>query len=116
MSTVSTLLRTVVCFRVCVWDSISNADGIAGGNALPHARVCVKQTTNLDTIEVRNTSCPCAREADSNFTICKFLFSPHARVCVHTCVGARGSRRPLPVCSWLCWSAGMRALIRHSGV
>ena len=59
MSTVSALLRTVVCFRVCVWDSISNADGIAGGNALPHARACVKQTTNLDTIEVRNTSCPC---------------------------------------------------------
>lgn len=41
MSTVSTLLRTVVCFRVCVWDSISNADGIAGGNALPHARARV---------------------------------------------------------------------------
>lgn len=59
MSTVSALLRTVVCFRVCVWDSISNADGIAGGNALPHARACVKQTTNRDTIEVRNTSCPC---------------------------------------------------------
>ena len=59
MSTVLTLLRMVVCFRVCVWDSISNADGIAGGNALPHARACVKQTTNLDTIEVRNTSCAC---------------------------------------------------------
>lgn len=37
----STLLRTVVCFRVCVWDSISNADGISGGNALPHARARV---------------------------------------------------------------------------
>ena len=59
MSTVSALLRTVVRFRVCVWDSISNADGIAGGNALPHARACVKQTTNLDTIEVHNTSCAC---------------------------------------------------------
>ena len=44
MSTVSALLRTVVRFRVCVWDSISNADGIAGGNALPHARARVKQT------------------------------------------------------------------------
>lgn len=40
----SALLRTVVCFRVCVWDSISNADGIAGGNALPHARARVKRT------------------------------------------------------------------------
>ena len=38
MWTVSTLLRTVVRFRVCVWDSVSNADGIAGGNALPRAR------------------------------------------------------------------------------
>ena len=28
------------CCMRCVWDSISNADGIAGGNALPHARVC----------------------------------------------------------------------------
>ena len=43
----SALLRTVVCFRVCVWDSISNADGIAGGNALPHARARVKQTFDL---------------------------------------------------------------------
>lgn len=44
----------------CVWDSVSNADGIAGGNeSLPHARARVKQTTNLDSTEVHNTSCPC---------------------------------------------------------
>ena len=94
MSTVSALLRTVVCFRVCVWDSISNADGIAGGDALPHARARVKQAATLQFVSL--------------------LFSPHARAC--PCVGARGSRHPLPVCSWLCWSAGMRVLVRHGGV
>ena len=59
-------------------------------------------------------------------------------VCVHTCVGGCGSRHPFSVwnsvmfrsraaargvvgrhgiswCSWLRWSAGMRALIRHGG-
>jgi hypothetical protein len=65
MSTVSALLRTVVCFRVCGWDSISNADGIAGGNALPHARARVKQTATLQFVSL--------------------LFSPHARVCAYVC-------------------------------
>lgn len=91
MSTVLTLLRTVVCFRVCVWDSISNADGIAGGNALPHARACVKQTTNLDTIEVRNTSCPRVRAYVCG---CSWIATPLARVflvvlvCWYACPGS----------------------------
>ena len=52
--------RDFRCLTPCVWDSVSNADGIAGGNeSLPHARARVKQTTNLDSTEVHNTSCPC---------------------------------------------------------
>lgn len=62
----STLLRTVVCFRVCVWDSVSNADGIAGGDeSLPHARARVKQTPTSEILKLLRTSCPCARALEA---------------------------------------------------
>ena len=83
----SALLRTVVCFRVCVWDSISNADGIAGGNALPRARARVKQAATLQFVTFRS------------------------RAAARGVVGRHG----ISWCSWLRWSAGMRALIRHGG-